>query len=184
MVEVDYFTDASIVTQHQSTTTMGAYGYVCLSKDFIIKDSYVAYSIPNINYLECRAIYDCLLRIRNIAKKDVKYTIFTDSTTSCEALKKILNNKGTIKDNTFYQQVKATTILISTMVNENIDIHIIDIKSHCKNPAELKAYLNKTNPGFNRAYRKLIFRGNGLVDSLVNNTARFTKAYSSLPHIK
>ena len=70
------------------------------------------------------------------------------------------------------------------MLNKNIDIHIIDIKGHCSNVDELSLYMKKKHKEFDRSYRRLIYRGNYIVDRLVYSVSKCENAFQSLPIIK
>ena len=186
MHEVNYFTDGSIVYPHNNikNTKKGSFGYIALSSDYLITDSYVAYSYPDIHYLETLAIKQCLKRILKINKKNHKYTIFSDSDSAYYTIKNlVLTDKYLNPELDLLNQECSEIVDLLTDMTSTIDIHLILIKSHTYPKTQAK-YLKKQRLNFTEQECKLICKGNYLVDQLVSNTARFIKAYSSLPNIK
>ena len=182
LMELYYFTDASITYYQNSKPRMGAYGYLCLDKFFDLKESSIELSIyPDTNYLESTAIFDCLLHIQTIARLGVKYYLFTDSSSTFDLLEQsMVYNKRIKKNQLFHQQVKNIIPLIYSMVEQGIDIHIIDTKGHCHNIQALSKYLDKKTPGFDINQKNLILYGNHLIDCMVHNSTKYRKQYSFL----
>ena len=185
MIHIKYFTDGSIVYPHNNKrVSQGSFGYLSLSDKLLITDSFVAYSYPDIHYLEAMSIYYCLLRIQEIAKPNTKYTIFTDSDSAYSTIKSIILTSQPI--NPTLSMLNNTCIVISDLLgkmSQTIDIHVILIKSHSVPSTQVK-YLRRQHLSFTERECKFICKGNFLVDQLVSNTARFIKAYSCLPNIK
>ena len=186
MHEVNYFTDGSIVYPHSiiKNAKKGSLGYIALSSDYLITDSYVAYSYPDIHYLEAAAITQCLKRILKISKKNHKYTIFSDSDCAYFTIKNIVLTGHSANPNLDLLNRECSKVAeLLTKMSETIDIHLILIKSHTYPETQAK-YLRRQKLDFTEHECKLICKGNFLVDQLVSNTSRFIKAYSCLPNIK
>ena len=177
---INFFTDASIVKENQDMILGGTYGFLRVDNNRDIKDEFAGYSlISNIQYLECKAIYYCLLHILKNYQKGVKYYIFTDSSTSYDYLKKACNGNGSeTKHWWFNRQVTETELLIKHMIQIGIDIHIIDIKGHCKNSNRLLIYLNNKTPGFSLEECKLIIFGNTSIDKYVRDVSKHKELHS------
>lgn len=171
---MNFFTDASIVSGKSCMRLGGTYGFLRVDKSRIIYDEFAGYSlISDINYLECKAIYHCLLHILNNHQSRTKYYIFTDSSNSYDYLEKYCSKKilGT-KHWRFNRQIVETESLINYLIQVNVDIHIIDIKGHCKNSNQLLVYLNNKTPGFSLEDCKLILFGNKSIDHYIRDVAK------------
>lgn len=179
----NYFTDASISNLNYAYG--GTYGFIRLDDDGYVVDEFYAHSIPAINYLECKAIYDCLLRIQEIAQPGIEYIISSDSRNSISLINKYLYNQTLYDESSlFYQQINATATLLLSMRRRNIDVKLVKVKAHCNNLesfAEQIYYPNNSNPNPSQKELELMYCGNTIVDSNVNLMGNCRNLYSDIP---
>ena len=188
MAHIHYFTDGSVIQHHNKNQDHGSFGYVQYASGNTIVDCAVGFSMPDIHYLECLAIHSALIKIKSIRNLKDKFTIYSDSSEVYSKLKDLIiydNKKSITKKsrNLENKMILTTSDLLEEMLDMGYDLHLLCIKSH-SNPIVQRNYMHQYGINVTREEARFICKGNFLVDQLVNNTAKFYKAYPALQYIK